>query len=118
MSDNVNKSSGKGNRNKTSKPSQTASKSHAQSGSTAKKTGNTAKKPPLQSVNMNGRRNAGSKSRAVAPVTELEEKGYISRKKPDAVRDRNAEAKKDDIIIARILNFSMLSLLSPIMYHS
>lgn len=112
MSDNVNKSSGKGNRNKTSKPSQTASKSHAQSGSTAKKTGNTAKKPPLQSVNMNGRRNAGSKSRAVAPVTELEEKGYISRKKPDTVRDRNAEAKKDDIIIIVVTLVCILMVLS------
>ena len=113
MSDNVNKSSGKGNRNKTAKPAQTASKSRAQSGSSAKKTGNTAaKKPPLQSVNMNGRRNAGSRSRAVAPVTELEEKGYISRKKPDAVRDRNAEAKKDDIIIIVVTLVCILMVLS------
>ena len=113
MSDNGKKTPNKNNRSQSGKKPQPVSKSNVKStGSQSKTTGNSGKKPALLAQNMNGRRNAGSRSQKKEPVTELEEKGYISRKKPEVPRDKNAEAKKDDIIIIVVTLVCVLMVLS------
>ena len=112
MSDNGKKTPNKGSRSQNGKKNQPVTKSTAKSTGNSAKNGNSEKKPALLAQNMNGRRNAGFRSQKQAPVTELEEKGYISRKKPDAQKDRNAEAKKDDIIIIVVTLVCILMVLS------
>ena len=86
-------------------------------------TGGTKRKAP-ESMNINGRRNsagtrtsAASGSQAVAgrkktDATELEKRGYISRKNPADVRDKSKEAKRDDIIIIVVTLVCILMVLS------
>ena len=112
MSDNGKKTPNRGGRSQNGKKPQPVTKSNTKSTGSQAKNGNSGKKPALLAQNMNGRRNVGSRSQKKEPVTELEEKGYISRKKPDAVRDRNAEAKKDDIIIIVVTLVCILMVLS------
>ena len=112
MSDNGKKTPNRGSRSQNGKKNQPVTKSAAKSTGNSAKSGNSGKKPALLAQNMNGRRNVGTRSQKQAPVSELEEKGYISRKKPEAPRDRNAEAKKDDIIIIVVSLVCILMVLS------
>ena len=112
MSDNGKKTPNKNNRSQNGKKTQPVTKSNTKSTGSQSKNGNSGKKPALLAQNINGRRNAASRSIKKEPVTELEEKGYISRKKPEAQRDRNAEAKKDDIIIIVVTLVCILMVLS------
>ena len=112
MSDNGKKTPNKNKRSQNGKKTQPVTKSNTKSTGSQSKNGNSGKKPALLAQNINGRRNAASRSIKKEPVTELEEKGYISRKKPEAQRDRNAEAKKDDIIIIVVTLVCILMVVS------